>query len=433
MDSPSDASTSVNPHYLEHVVSTAASHGVEASEDIVASNGMKLLAKGAKVDPAVRDRLLQHKLSKPLEQCLVITDAIQPARLAEVAERLLEQHAFLGGLCSPGRAQPLPAVLARLALSPAAQSLLTVYAATPERLDHAVIVCLLAAGAGRRVLAGDIEQHRVLLLAGLLHDVGELYIDPALLQPDARLGPEQWKHIVTHPLVGERVLNGLDGVGKAVSNAVAQHHERLDGFGYPRGATGDKLLMAGQVLAAAEWLAGLLRAGRAPLTAGHIGARLMPGDFPDAVMAALTAGSVKDEVAPGAPVSLSAERAVMRLARIGSTMQRFAESHAHIDHLMTSSSPALRKLLESSTRRMGRISRALSSTGLAPVELERMLQPSEGTDDPQLQAEIATIVSEVEWRLRELERDSLLHSGMLSHEDDRVMRQLITRLTGREH
>ena len=61
-----------------------------------------------------------------------------------------------------------------------------------------------------------------------------------------------------------------------------------------------------------------------------------------------------------------------------------------------------------------------------------MLQASEGADELQLQAEIAAIVSEVEWRLRELERDSLLHSGMLSPEDDRIMRQLITRLTGRE-
>lgn len=428
MASPSDAGASVNEHYLEHVVTAAATHGVEAGEDIIAGNGVKLLAKGAKVDPSVRERLLQHKLRKPLEQCLIVTDALQPARLAEVAERLLEQHPFLGSVCAPGRAQSVPAILARLALSVPAQSLLTVYAGqTSDRLEHAVTVCLIAVGAGRRVLAGDIEQHRVLMLAGLLHDVGELYIDPALLKPDAKLASEQWKHIVTHPLVGERVLGGLDGVGKAVSTAVSQHHERLDGFGYPRGTGGEALAMAGQILAAAEWIAGLLRSSRGPFTSGVVAAKLMPGDFPQAVIAAITGSAAPELVAPA---SHSVERTVLRMARIGTTIQRFADSQAYIEDLLATSSPAMRRLLESSTQRMARISRALSSTGLAPDQVEHLFTQAVATDDAGLQVEIAAIVSELGWRLRELERDSLLHSGMLSPDEDRSMRQLIARLTG---
>lgn len=425
----SDAGASVNEHYLEHVVTTAATHGVEAGEDIIAGNGMKLLAKGAKVDPSVRERLLQHKLSKPLEQCLVVTDALQPARLAEVAERLLEQHPFLGSVCAPGRAQSVPAVLARVALSVPAQSLLSVHAGqTSDRLDHVVTVCLIAVGVGRRVLAGDIDRHRVLMLAGLLHDVGELYLDPALLTADAKLGPEQWKHIVTHPLVGERVLSGLDGVGRPVSTAVAQHHERLDGFGYPRGTAGEALAMTGQILAAAEWTAGLIRSARGPFTSGAVATKLMPGDFPQAVVTALTGAAESERLAP-APHSV--ERTVLRMARIGTTVQRFADSQAYIEDLLATSSPALRRLLESSTHRMARISRALSSTGLAPDKVEQLYTQAVATHDVRLQAEISAIVSELGWRLRELERDSLLHSGMLSPDEDRSMRQLIARLTGR--
>lgn len=431
MDVTSGAGSSVNPHFLGHLAKTAAARGMEASEDILAGNGMKLLAKGARVDQSVRERLLEHKLSKPLEQCLVVSDAIQPASLAEEAARLIDRHPFLAQLCAPGRAQSLPETLGRGVLSASAQSLLTIYAGQqPDRLEHALTVCLIAVGAGRQVLPGDIEQHRALMTAGLLHDIGELYIDPALLVPQARLAPEQWRHIVTHPLVGGRVLSGLEGVGKAASSAVAQHHERLDGFGYPRGLGGDALSMPGQILAAAEWLAGLLRTRQAPLAAGSIGAKLMPGDFPDAIVAVLTAGPQQAGAEAAPVVPLSVENAVMRMSRIGATLQRFAESQAHIEALLASSGPAMRRLLTSSTQRMARISRALSSTGLAPEAVERMFQPSGASGDPQLHAEIAAIVTEVEWRLRELERESLLQAGLLSAEDDRVMRQLIGRLTG---
>lgn len=118
------------------------------------------------------------------------------------------------------------------------------------------------------------------------------------------------------------------------------------------------------------------------------------------------------------------------MARIGTTIQRFADSQAYIEDLLATSSLAVRRLLESSTHRMAQISRALSSTGLAPDQAEQLYTQAVATDDFRLQAKIAAIVSELGWRLRELERDSLLHSGMLSDDEDRSMRHLIARLTG---
>jgi len=64
-----EASETVNPHYLDNVVATARSHELAASEDIVSGNGVKLIAKGTRIDAAVRDRLLEHKLRRPLENC----------------------------------------------------------------------------------------------------------------------------------------------------------------------------------------------------------------------------------------------------------------------------------------------------------------------------------------------------------------------------
>lgn len=71
----------VNPHYLDHMVHTAERQELQASEDIIAGNGMKLLAKGARIDAAIRDRLLDHKLTKPLEECVVAVGGIGAVEL----------------------------------------------------------------------------------------------------------------------------------------------------------------------------------------------------------------------------------------------------------------------------------------------------------------------------------------------------------------
>ena len=70
----------VNHHYLDRVVALSEDSGVEASEDIIAGNGMKLLAKGAKIDARARDRLLEYKLSKPLESMMRVVEGVGSER-----------------------------------------------------------------------------------------------------------------------------------------------------------------------------------------------------------------------------------------------------------------------------------------------------------------------------------------------------------------
>ena len=65
-----------------------------------------------------------------------------------------------------------------------------------------------------------------LLTAGLFHDVGELYVDPAYLDAGTRLDPLRWKHIVAHPVSGYRVLRDMEGAGRRVADAVFQHHDQ---------------------------------------------------------------------------------------------------------------------------------------------------------------------------------------------------------------
>lgn len=422
----------VNPHYLDNVVAATQHHEVEASEDIVSGTGIKLLAKGARIEGHVRDRLLQHKLSKPLESSMQVTDGITPADCEQVAQTLLDKHPLLRALCASGRARPVPASLGGLTLTGPVQSLLTVYAERePGRLEHTVGVAMLALSLGRRLLPGNIDLHRVLATAGLLHDVGELYIDPVYLAKGKRLEAEEWRHIVTHPVIGHHVLHDLEGAGPAIANLVLLHHERLDGFGYPRRIAGEAFTPDGQVLAAAEWLMALAESGLSPMMRAGMATRLVPGEFSNALLEAVSAAARE---APDAPVALDTatplEEAVPRVVRLAGTLRRYRESAAWTEQRMAEATPELRSVLEAGQLRMRRIQSTFSSAGLDAHSPELLLGELAALNDPLVYSEVMTLVGEMEWRLRELEREHRVRAETLTVPERAVIDAVIDRLKG---
>lgn len=426
-----DTAPEVNPHYLDHVIQTSQSRPVEASEDIVSHSGIKLLARGAQINAKVRDRLLMHKLQKPLEDCIQVTHGVMTESFGPLGEALFEQHPLLKAICAHDLYPSAPATLAALKLSAPVQSLLTVYAEHQgDRLRHTAGVAMLALALARRLLPGETEQHRMLALAGLLHDVGELYIDPQYMRPGTPLGPAEWRHVASHPVVGERVLRGMPGAGKAIANAVLHHHERLDGFGYPRGVQGTAMPLAGQILAAAEWLMAVIeKTSMTPLTRASVATKLIPGEFSRELTEAIAAAaqaSLPPSVAVADPMPL--ESAIPRVVGIATTLGRFREARPWIEDRIADARPALRAVLAAGLQRLMRIQTAFSSTGLDAHDPDALVAVLAEQRDATLQVELMTVVGELEWRLRELERESLLRAGVLAAEESAVVRELIGRL-----
>ncbi len=427
-----EAAPEVNPHYLDHVIQTSESRPVEASEDILSQNGIKLLAKGAQINDKVRERLLMHKLQKPLEDCIQVTDGVMPESFGPLGQALFEQHPLLRALCAHDLYPSAPTTLATLKLSAPVQSLLTVYAEYQgDRLKHTVGVAMLALALARRMLPGETEQHRMLALAGLVHDVGELYIDPQYMKPGTPLGPQEWRHVASHPVVGERVLRGMPGAGKAVASAVLHHHERLDGFGYPRGVQGPALPLAGQILAAAEWLMALIETGVTPLTRASVATKLIPGEFSRELTEAITTAALADQAPPAkAAEPQPLETAIPRVVNIAATLKRFRDARPWIEERIAAARPGLKAVLQAGLQRLLRIQTAFSSTGLDAHDPDALVAVLSEQRDAELQVELMTVVGELEWRLRELERESLLRAGLLPAEESDVMRELIGKLKG---
>lgn len=427
-----DPAPEVNPHYLDHVIQTSQSRPVEAAEDIVSQNGIKLLAKGAQINDKVRERLLMHKLQKPLEDCIQVTQGVMPESFGPLGEALFQQHPLLKAICAHDLYPSAPTTLATLKLSIPVQSLLTVYAEHQgDRLRHTAGVAMLALALARRLLPGESERHRMLALAGLLHDVGELYIDPQYMRPGTPLGPPEWRHVASHPVVAERVLRNMPGAGRDVATAVLNHHERLDGFGYPRGAQGAALPVNGQILAAAEWLMALIETSMTPMTRASVATKLIPGEFSREITEAIAAaaqGDATPESAAADPMPL--ESAIPRVVGILGKLERFRESRSWIDRHIAAARPGLRAVLEAGLQRLLRIQTAFSSTGLDTHDPDALVASLAEQRDAKLQIELMTVVGELEWRLRELERESLLRAGLLPAEESAVMRELIARLKG---
>lgn len=420
----SDANT-INPHFLNHVVASASRHDLEASEDIVSGNGIKLLAKGARIDDRLRERLLLHKLAKPLEDCMAMPDGLQPRNLAEPATRLLERHELLERLCAAERDDPLPLELTRLSFSGPVQSLLTVYAEHQAgRLDHALGVALVTLALARRLMPGRRVAQRELALAALLHDVGELYLDPAYLQRGTELSLEPWRHIASHPVIGYRVLAKMPGAGPVVAEAVLNHHERLDGFGYPRGVSEAQLPLGGHILALSEWLMGLLESGQGLQARTSVAAKLIPGEFGSALLEPISAaaracqGGSEEAEAPALP----------QLPRIVASLQRMSSLEQGMQDSLGAASPALKAVLEQGLRRLKRILSGFTSAGLDVSSPTQMLDELAREPDPALQRELMALLGEFGFRLREMERACLLRASLLGGQDLTLMQALVQRL-----
>lgn len=406
----------VNPHYLNRVVAVAETAGVEATEDIISGTGLKLLAKGARIDAHTRDRLLQHKLRKPLETSLRVIEAGgRRPTIERAAAALIERYPLLGALCREHASQLLP-LMKQLPLSTAVTSMLSVYAEQGERKhDHAVGVALLAAALAQVLPEGRSAGLQSLLVGGLVHDAGELYIDPAILQSPQRLSTEQWRHVAAHPVIAARVLREMPGAGPAVAEAVLCHHERLDGFGYPRGLTGAQLPMPGQLLAAAEMLMGIIELDRGAGEQASVALKLIPGEFSRHVMDRVTRVAAtlhaSDEAA-AARLPMGVDELARRAATLGATMQQLLDLRADIEARTAGRSAAVRALMAQALERCRCIRLAFSSTGL-DMHDPAALREHVAQMDPRVQFEISIVIREIEWRLREIKREARVRAMAL--------------------
>jgi putative nucleotidyltransferase with HDIG domain len=97
----------------------------------------------------------------------------------------------------------------------------------------------------------DEDRIRGLRLAAIVHDIGKIQVPAEILVKPGRLSDIEKRLVMEHPTVGYNILKQIH-YPWPVAEAVWQHHERLDGSGYPRGLVGDEIILEARIIAVAD-------------------------------------------------------------------------------------------------------------------------------------------------------------------------------------
>jgi putative nucleotidyltransferase with HDIG domain len=117
--------------------------------------------------------------------------------------------------------------------------------------SHSVNVTLYALALGMELKLSE-ENLEILGVGALLHDVGKVLVPSDILNKEGKLTVEEFEEIKKHSAYGFELLRKVSTLSLLAAHCAYQHHERLDGSGYPRGLKGGDIHLFGKILAIAD-------------------------------------------------------------------------------------------------------------------------------------------------------------------------------------
>lgn len=404
----------VNQHCLDKIVSLAETNVIVAAEDIYDHNGMKLWAKGGRITASLQEKLSNRKLKTPLELSLeiessrstgdVVEDCMRAIHADPALSHIAGSRAALAAL-SNLRMVKLPSAL-RLLLSAALDK-------NPKAYRHVLYTIAICAGFASHadLAAGDVE---VLLTSALLHDLGEMYINPEYLNPGRALAAKEWSAVAVHPKVSYMVTQDIGKLKEAVGLGVYQHHERLDGSGYPGMLTRERISAIGAIVAAADSTAAILeRDGEGKAYQAALAIRVIPEEFlPE--MQTFVCSSLRD-------LAVECSDGALGLAQTKWVVDKLERSQAAIEELLAKTSGEVQASMRMARSVCDNIRKAVRATGI-----DHLLQTVSSEQDENFhRGEVSHVARETGWRLRNLARNIYLRTELQSPAEQATVAGLI--------
>ena len=386
----------VNEHCLKSIQNVTLRHEVVASDDIRDEQGQKLWARGQPISDELTRRLLSRKLKMPLELCLEVKTGASILSIAKRAEALLEGESTLAQLVGKQANRAL-ALMRRTPVERTLKLLLTCAQENGDGLDHGIRVALLSSAMALRANLSD-DEVMATTTGGLIHDIGELYVNPEYLHSKRALTLSEWRHVVVHPIIGKAVIQGLTKLPKEVSMVVESHHERDNGTGYPLQSIGAPRWRATAIVALAESISGILNARDNQSARVSLALRLVQGEFSPQLVN-LVAPLCSDSMATlSVPAGFDAEKAFQFASQVSTVLgqtQALAQAIKEPD-------TALQTAVDRALQTLARLEISLQSTGLPALDGVPRAAKDAGVESEFL--ELGMVPREIAWRMRNLSR-----------------------------
>lgn len=242
-----------------HSVNVADAAGRRLGVPVRDEHGRILLAAGTPLTPGLCDALVRRGFRQVPVRDGVADDVAPRDALTERTRQVATEAAracFQNVQSGPGIPvrtvlRTVDAVIAELGAAPAAvQELATLRSLSDHTFVHSVNVCVNSVLIGLHLGIGGPDL-RALGIGALLHDIGKiLCID--LCQKTGTLSEADQARLRQHPIDGFEMLRQHHEIHLYAAHIAYQHHERVDGSGYPRGLTGDRILLLARIVAAAN-------------------------------------------------------------------------------------------------------------------------------------------------------------------------------------
>ena len=150
--------------------------------------------------------------------------------------------------------------------------------------NHSVNVAVYAIAIARKVVGDDKDFLIRVGLGGLLHDIGKRKISSEIITKPGRLTPEESSEIKKHPEYGLELVQNSTVVPEETRRIIHEHHENVDGSGYPRGICHEEIAKVAKICAIADVFDALTtnrsyKAAVSPLEALQIMYTMQPGKF----------------------------------------------------------------------------------------------------------------------------------------------------------
>lgn len=232
------------------------------TQDIVNEQGILLVTSGKSIAQNTYEKILEHKLLKPLDDYLRFTNQLTPDSLLDSIVTLCESLLADTVYDFDNTINTIRALVSECDFDNTIMNKLTVFSNDrTDNFNHSIATAFIATEIGKALRYSN-KQLADLFSVALLHDIGEIFIDPTLNHRDV-LSNEEFKAIKVHPVVSHVILKESNtAFSKPLLDAVLNHHEQINGQGYPRGLSHGRVGALERILAVADTFEALQRKNR---------------------------------------------------------------------------------------------------------------------------------------------------------------------------